>query len=424
LAAEYPEPLAQGPLVTTDAQNSFLMIWPHDALLSTSAAVDTALSARRFSTSGRPLGDEQFLLSGEQFALLAAASDARGDIAIALNVPSVPIPFPFHNVVWRLGPNADPTNTPQPIDDGNHCFRDVDIAMAPEGDCIIACGGSVDLQDAIFARRFDQSGLADGPSFRVDTAPIAPGTRAFSPRIARSADGTYVIVWAQESYSSSSEFGLSVDIMARAYDAQGTALGDPFVVAGSASPASLAPVSGGQFIVTYWNQCVTAVARRFNASGTLLGSEFEIGHVSNCPTATGIGSNGSGTVVVVWSSGEGRVNGRVVTTDPSDPCQPTVIPTVTQSLTSTPSMTPTPVTDGHRIADPNSFFNGNCVAESMRRWHIGRWGNLRELPGRLPNPRLSIARNADAAVPDRLRTSTAQRPGGDLRAGRLPQRPR
>jgi hypothetical protein len=166
--------------------------------------------------------------------------------------------------------------------------------------------------------RFLLSATPVGPEFQVNTTAsvfAAPGQVA----AAGDAAGDCVIVWTSDAAGTNGD----LNVFARLYNAAGLPQGNDFRVNATLNPAqssvpdppAVAMDAAGDFMVV-WERSAPAgssffydiVARRFNAAGTALGSEFQVDSASN-------GSVGGGTVPAVAMDANGNATVVWATTD-------------------------------------------------------------------------------------------------------------
>lgn len=164
----------------------------------------------------------------------------------------------------------------------------------------------VNGDDDIYARRFDASGTALSPEFRVNTE-IA--NDQMLPAMAMSAVGDFVVVWQSAAQDSDGSTG----IYAQRYNATGTPVGGEFRVntttANEQTMATVAMSGAGDFIVAWQSAAQDSdgstgiYAQRFDAIGTLVGGEFrvntEIGNDQTTPVAA---INTVGDLLMAWES--------------------------------------------------------------------------------------------------------------------------
>jgi len=154
----------------------------------------------------------------------------------------------------------------------------------------------------VFARRFDSSGGALGPPFRVNTTVLGFQTHA---RIAHLGNDSFVVVWDGASTAS----GTSKEVWAQLYDSTGVTVGGELQVnentVGTQWLATVAALSGGGFVVGWYSGpsgVPSVFARVFDASGTALGSELQVDDVAD-PKPSGsptVAAAPDGGFVVGW----------------------------------------------------------------------------------------------------------------------------
>ncbi len=163
---------------------------------------------------------------------------------------------------------------------------------------------------AVQARRYDSSGIPAGDQFQVNS--YTSSTQQW-PSVAGLDDGGFVVVWNSVGSSGSDTSGVS--IQGQRYDADGTLLGSEFQVnsyveQGQSQP-SVAAAAGGGFVVA-WQSFGSSASdssrtsiqgRRFDAAGTPLTGDFQVnvytGSFQEQPTAAHLAS---GDFVVAWHS--------------------------------------------------------------------------------------------------------------------------
>jgi hypothetical protein len=154
------------------------------------------------------------------------------------------------------------------------------------------CAGISYGADSVFSTL-----LTPGGQRRVNTS--TEGAHR-DPAIAMDWNGSYIVVWARVDPS----FG---GIWAQRYDADGSPVGSNFristVVSNQHHPA-VAMRGTGEFIVT-WESDSDVLACRFSASGSRMGTEFQVNTYTNLwQSSPAVAMDGAGNFVVAWS-GEG-----------------------------------------------------------------------------------------------------------------------
>ena len=157
----------------------------------------------------------------------------------------------------------------------------------------------------IYAQVFDAVGVKAGAEFKVNS--FTHGDQC-GAQISAQINGGFVVTW-----TSSDQDGSGDGIYAQRYTATGAKSGSEFKIntssAGSQSDASLAVLTGGNFVVTWTSADQDGsgsgiYAQRFSAAGGKLGSEFLI----NTDTvgdqfAAKVTALSNGGFVTTWESG-------------------------------------------------------------------------------------------------------------------------
>ncbi len=138
----------------------------------------------------------------------------------------------------------------------------------------------------IYAQRYDANGNAVGRKFVVSNA----ANPERSPTITALADGGFLVTWTRDQANLNLYFPPGTDIYARRYDASGNAVGSEFIISISAQTSfqvtpTITALADGGFVVTWlvvsvdldsYNAFRQVVGRRYDASGNAVGSEFII----------------------------------------------------------------------------------------------------------------------------------------------------
>jgi len=265
-----------------DVNGSFIVVWnQYDASYIN-------IYARKFDSSGLPLGDEilvntavlghseypklEVLLNGSFIVTWASQVPGSTDILLRLfDSSGVPVGQEF----------VVNTNISQ-------YHRYPDIAKSADDSFIITWQsygqGSTDWN--IYAQRFDSTGIKLGLEFQVDDE-----WACRYPAVAMAADGTFVITWFQYQYSQY--------LKGQKFDASGNPFGSQFVIrapqaSGGYELPSIAMINGYAFIVTWaesstWTEQIMGrdswevVAQRY---GTIPDSDEDgiDDNIDNCPS--------------------------------------------------------------------------------------------------------------------------------------------
>ncbi len=175
------------------------------------------------------------------------------------------------------------------------------IASRPDGSFVVVWQS--DGQDGdglgLFAQLYEPDGTLVGTEFQVNTFTEANQN---SPKVAVDTIGNFVIVW-----QSAEQDGDGQGIYARRFTADGTALGDEFLVntltgADQQEPAiNMGP--GGDFVVTWTTSAGTGGihAQQFDASGTPVGGEIQVSMFGvRSQDSPAVARDAAGNFVVVW----------------------------------------------------------------------------------------------------------------------------
>ena len=174
------------------------------------------------------------------------------------------------------------------------------VASAPDGRSIVV---STNLSTSqVNAQLYNADGSPSGTAFDVNQGTV----KLFFPTdlaVAMDAQGAFVVTW------NGMPTGSTADTMyARRYDATGTALGSAFqVTPDSFGHSALAVDPAGDFVIA-WNQLdssgsIGIFAQRYDNTGTSQGSEFQVSRFAtgkqDYPAAA---MDGAGDFVLSWTS--------------------------------------------------------------------------------------------------------------------------
>jgi len=163
-----------------------------------------------------------------------------------------------------------------------------DVDAGPGGDIVVAWHAGFDGTNdtssfRVEARRLDGDGLPVGAEFEVNQYTT---DQQRVPRVAVSADGTFVVVW--QSNGSGGNDGYGYSIQARRFAANGTPLGDDIqvndYVSGSQRAPAVAALAEGGFVVVWQSECSFGTdcgsygihGRRFDDGSDPLELEFQV----------------------------------------------------------------------------------------------------------------------------------------------------
>jgi hypothetical protein len=295
------------PSVAVDDNGNTVIVWSSSGQDGSSLGV----YAQRYDASGARIGTEfkvNTYTTNRQFAP-KVASDSDGDFVVVWNGEGTAGSAEEYIHAQRYNAAGVPQG-PQFQVNTLTAFgfaTSPNIAMDADGDFVISWGAN-QLQDgsgyAIYARRYSAAGVAQGIEDRVNTPNTLPLIFP-SPQMTMDADGDYVIAWDGQGQSG------DYDCFARRYNASGVAQGPKFAVhsgtTGNQLVPSIAMTSSGQFIATWTSDHeganYDAYARQFDASGNPQGLEFKLNtYTPDRQSGPKVALDDRGDAIVAWSS--------------------------------------------------------------------------------------------------------------------------
>ena len=188
---------------------------------------------------------------------------------------------------------------------------DPSIAMRDDGGFVVAWEGEDANNSGVFARRYDNTGVAQGGVLAVNLTTQGEQQR---PDVAMDAVGNFVVVWDGEAATDSK------GIYGQRYTAAGTAQGGEFRVSTLTGPDQTAPsvsMSGtGRFVVAWESDDqdtdnLGVYAKEYAATGVPDGGEFRVNTtVSGDQGLPAVAMDDAGGYVAAWSGqGSGDGNG-------------------------------------------------------------------------------------------------------------------
>ncbi len=180
-----------------------------------------------------------------------------------------------------------------------------DVAMDADGNFVVTWEGQYDQDldgDGVFAQRFGNDGIAIGSEFQVNSyTDYDQG----NPAVAMDADGDFVVVW--QSYYQDGEYD---GIYAQRYDNTGVAAGSEFLVntytTSYQQNPDVAMDDDGDFVVVWSSyyqdgEYYGIYAQRFDTDGVAAGSEFKVNTYEPYVSGTGVvAMDADGDFVIVW----------------------------------------------------------------------------------------------------------------------------
>ena len=294
--------LQNSPRIASDPNGNFVVAWEDVATDGDFFGV----FAQRFNSAGEPQGSEfqvSTVSSGSQYTP-AIAMDDDGDFVIAfVNVDGDGISGNYDVYARRFASDGTPQGSEFLVNTGTvGKQRYHDVAMDSNGAFVITWAGDTDGDGyGIFAQRFNNAGNPVGGEFAVNTF---TADFQYSTAVAMDNDGDFVVAW--ESYHTP-----EASIFARRYDNAGVAQGAEFQVNTDEEYLKgyldIAMDNDGDFVVvweSYYQDGAyySIYGQRYDNAGTPQGGEFQI----NTDTQyyhrnPAIGMDSNGDFVVAWT---------------------------------------------------------------------------------------------------------------------------
>ena len=292
------------PAVAMDTTAGFVVAWQGPGLIEDE---QEDIFARRFDPNGLPIGDE--------FLVNSFTNDQQLFPSVAINDNGVFI------VVWES------SNTPEENDKvicgqlydsngvefGTEFLVNAEPSVCRYPDVVADANGNFAVvwmvdksRNSIMARMFDPNGTPRTDTFQVNTVRFSSIAR---PSIAMDAAGNFVVAWDGDPNLA----GLD-DIHARLYDANGTPLGEQFVVntttAGAQQYPQVVMNDDGEFVIV-WDCRIDPnseserdiFGQRFDCQGQRLGDEFQVNmNVADDQRNPAVAIGPDGQFVAAWQS--------------------------------------------------------------------------------------------------------------------------
>jgi hypothetical protein len=176
------------------------------------------------------------------------------------------------------------------------------VAATPKGDFVV-----VWRTDHIWVRLFRADGTPKTKQLRVSNSPVTE----YGPRLAVGADGAFVVVWASGSNIT------NIGVFGRRFNADGTPRGPRFRLNSTPKGIQYEPAVAfgpdGSFVTTWTSEgpydfgLPNVWARRFDAAGQPLGSDFHVNVTTfNERESPQVAVSASGDFVIGWASWNGE----------------------------------------------------------------------------------------------------------------------
>jgi hypothetical protein len=292
------------PAVAMESAAGFVVVWQGPGLTEDD---QEDIFAQRFDPNGLPVGDEYLVNSYTQ--------DKQLYPGVAMNDDGTFV------VVWEccnMPEQGDKAICGQLFDSngaelGAEFFVNVDSSVYRYPDVALDANGNYAVvwmddrsSNSIMACLFDPNGIARTDPFKVNTVRFGSVTK---PSIAMDTVGNFVVTWDGDPNLASLD-----DVRARLYDANGTPLGEEFIINTSMTGAQQYPQvamnDDGQFIIV-WDCRIDPnsdserdiYGQRFDSQGQPIGDEFQINtFILDDQRSPAVALGPDGRFVAVWQS--------------------------------------------------------------------------------------------------------------------------
>jgi hypothetical protein len=305
---DWPEGIAFG------ADGRFVIVWSSAA----SPADDTeatSIQARRFDASGAPLGPQfqvNSLTTGFQSSPRVVTLEDDGFLVVWSSQASGGSDADESIQARRYDADGDAVGSEFQVNTyttGMQSFPDSGVDDLGRVAIVWGSNGSPGTdQDgaSVLGRLFDADLSPVGGDFQVNA--VGTGDQ-LTPTVARRASGGFVVAWSSQ--NASDNYG----IRARRFDAAGSPLGSDFLVGSNGYPVASWPqvaADESKFVVTWHDYGQSAgtddsyfsiQARAFDGSGTPLGPDFQVNQTTpGYQWMSSVAMVPDGGFVVAWTS--------------------------------------------------------------------------------------------------------------------------
>ncbi len=288
-----------GPRLGTAADGSFIVSWQDDE--------DDSVSARRFDSSGSPVG-AQFLVApvSSYRPTLAVVPDGR--FVVAWEAPDGDT---YGITAQRFSSAGSALGSEVQVNSYITEYQGTPFAASDGAGNVLMVWES-GFQDGnrrgVFAQRFDSAGAFAGTEFQVNGYTF--GSQA-GPVVAGDPAGGFVVVWSDYRYN-----GFVSSLIARRYDSSGNLRGTEFQINSYTSSiiyeVALSIGPDGGFVAAFScsdrdGDSTGVFARRFDSSGAPVGSEFQVNtNTLERQLDPAVAHDENGGFAVVWASDQGE----------------------------------------------------------------------------------------------------------------------
>jgi hypothetical protein len=299
-----------------ESDGDFVVAW----LSNTQDGANYGIFARRFNAVGGGLGAEfqvnTYTSNFQQYP--SVGMDGDGDFVVAWSSNSQEGVGGGNGVFSQRFDSAGGSLSAEVLVNTHTLLNQLfpAVAMDGDGDFVVAwrSTGQDGDSNGIFARLFDAAGVGVGIEFQVNAY---TSDSQLAPAVGIDADGNFVIAWASTGQDSSST-GVFARRFDAAGGGLGAEFQVNTYTSGAQSYPAVAVNGGGDFVVAWQSAAAQdggdygVFARRFDASGGALGAEFQVNaYTSGIQKLPALGMDGDGGFIVAWESSgqDGGLNG-------------------------------------------------------------------------------------------------------------------
>jgi hypothetical protein len=295
------------PSIAMDKNGNFVIAWMSEG----QDGNGWGIFAQRYNRTSVPQGSEFQVntYTTDHQSYPSVAMDPNGNFVIAWNSlgqdGSIQGVFAqrYNSSGWPQGSEFQ-VNTYIMDDQG---IRRRSTAMDSNGNFVIAWNSWWQDGDigGIFAQRYNNTGVPQGPEFQVNTYTENAQTL---PSVAMDKNGNFVVAWTSWGGQDGSEHG----IFAQRYNSTGEPQGPEFQVntyiMDNQSVPSVAMDSKGNFAITWVSDGQDGdswgiFAQLYNRTGSLQGSEFQVNNnITGRQAYPSVAMDSNGNLIVAWES--------------------------------------------------------------------------------------------------------------------------
>lgn len=271
--------------------DGFVVVWQ--------TADEDNIAGQLFDAQGQKVGQQGIVnvYREDTQEFPAIASDAQGNFVVVFESFKWPGDGDGDAIVARLfSSNAQPLTSDflvnSVIADDQ---QDPAVGRQPGGSFLVAWESDDSNNSGIFARIFDADGVPQGLQFEV---PVVSENNQETPAVGAWADG-YVVAW-----ESPDDEGKG--IWARRFDSSGAPLGEGQFLVNTLDQdrdqkfPSVSAYDDGEFVIAWKDDDFGAFAREYNADGTPLGNEFQVGISDPMEEEPKVAVRDGGGFLITW----------------------------------------------------------------------------------------------------------------------------